>query len=139
MNFKLQEIDHIVLRSDDIEAMLAFYGDVLGASLERHLEAEGLYQLRAGRSLIDIVDTSRPLGQAGGAAPDGHAPNVDHFCLTIHPWHEVQLRAHLEQHGVSPSPVARRYGAQGYGPSLYIQDPSGNTIELKASAADSPG
>jgi len=27
--------------------------------------------------------------------------------------------------------VARRYGAEGQGPSIYIQDPDGNTVELK--------
>jgi glyoxylase I family protein len=128
---ELQGIDHIVLRSDDVPAMLRFYQQVLGATLERSLEDLGLHQLRAGSSLIDIVDCAKELGAKGGAAPEGKAANMDHFCLTLNTWDERILRDWLQQHGVASSDVARRYGAQGFGPSLYIQDPQGNTIELK--------
>jgi len=34
-------------------------------------------------------------------------------------------------HGVEPGEVRRRYGAEGYGSSLYIIDPDGNVVELK--------
>jgi hypothetical protein len=27
--------------------------------------------------------------------------------------------------------VQRRYGAEGYGSSIYVTDPDGNTVELK--------
>ena len=30
-----------------------------------------------------------------------------------------------------PGEVRRRYGAEGYGSSIYITDPDGNTVELK--------
>lgn len=129
--FELLGIDHVVLRSARVDAMLAFYQTVLGATLERELEAKGLYQLRAGRSLIDIVDINKPLGQAGGDAPNGDAPNMDHFCLRIEPWHEQQLLDHLQAHGIAVSPIATRYGADGFGSSVYITDPEGNTVELK--------
>lgn len=132
--FDLVALDHVVLRTAHIDKMLAFYSDVLGASLERQLEDLGLYQLRAGSSIIDLVDTAAPLGQAGGEAPDGRAPNVDHICLTVTPWNESALRAHLAQVATTVSETAERYGAQGFGPSLYIEDPDGNTVELKAAA-----
>lgn len=132
--FSLTAIDHIVLRTIDIEPMMAFYTRVLGATLERKLEDLGLYQLRAGNSIIDLVDAVAPLGKAGGDIPDGRAPNVDHFCLRISPWDESALRSHLLEHGVTGSEIAERYGAEGFGPSLYIQDPEGNTVELKADA-----
>ena len=35
-------------------------------------------------------------------------------------------------HVAPASASADRYGAEGYGPSIYIRDPDGNTIELKA-------
>jgi catechol 2,3-dioxygenase-like lactoylglutathione lyase family enzyme len=35
------------------------------------------------------------------------------------------------EHGVEPGEVALRYGAEGNGPSLYVRDPDGNTVELK--------
>lgn len=129
--FNLIAIDHVVLRTANVEGMLAFYSEVLGATLERQLEDLGLYQLRAGSSIIDLVDTAAPLGQAGGEAPDGRAPNVDHICLTISPWDEAALRAHLARFAATASETAERYGAQGFGPSLYIVDPDGNTVELK--------
>ena len=41
------------------------------------------------------------------------------------------LSAHLRRHGVDPGEVRRRYGAEGYGSSIYVTDPDGNTVELK--------
>ena len=43
----------------------------------------------------------------------------------------MALAAHLRQHGVTVGEVRRRYGAEGYGSSLYITDPDGNVVELK--------
>ena len=56
---------------------------------------------------------------------------MDHFCLTIEPFDEAALRAHLADHGIAAGAVKKRYGAEGQGPSLYITDPDGNTVELK--------
>ena len=41
------------------------------------------------------------------------------------------MRAQLEAAGLAPGELAERYGAEGMGPSLYIRDPDGNTVELK--------
>jgi glyoxylase I family protein len=41
------------------------------------------------------------------------------------------ITAHLEKNGIAAGPVLRRYGAEGYGSSIYITDPDGNTVELK--------
>lgn len=131
MTFQLVGLDHVVFRVRDIERALAFYRDVLGCALERSLPDFGLYQLRAGRSLIDLVPVESELGRMGGAAPgeDGH--NVDHIALRIEPFDPAALRTHLEAHGIEMGEVARRYGAEGQGPSIYIEDPDGNTVELK--------
>ena len=134
MDFAVQGIDHIVLRSANVTTMLRFYREVLGATLERELPQQGLYQLRVGASLIDIVDTAAELGRRAGAAPNRKAPNMDHFCLLISPWRESSMHAWLRRHGVAFSSTEQRYGAQGFGSSLYIADPDGNTIELKAAA-----
>jgi catechol 2,3-dioxygenase-like lactoylglutathione lyase family enzyme len=128
--FAVRGIDHIVLRVRALAPALAFYRDVLGCPVEREQPELGLTQLRAGRSLIDLVTCDGPLGRAPpGAAP---GPNLDHFCLTLAPFDAAALSAWLSAHGVrSAAPVAR-YGAEGEGPSLYIEDPAGNRIELKA-------
>jgi len=129
--FKIRQIDHIVLRVRDVDAMLRFYTDVLGCTLERTQEDLGLYQLRAGQALIDLVTADGKLGRIAGAAPGPQGPNLDHFCLTVEPFDPEALSAWLASKGASPSEVARRYGAEGYGPSLYFSDPEGNLVELK--------
>ncbi len=129
--FELGGLDHVVLRVADPARSVRFYRDVLGCAVERELEALGLIQLRAGRSLIDLVGVETPLGRLGGAAPGPEARNVDHVALRIDPFDEAALRAHLEAHGVEPGEVGRRYGADGFGPSMYVRDPDGNVVELK--------
>ena len=126
-------IDHVVLRVANMERMLAFYSAVLGCRLERGPGDNGLAQLRAGDSLIDLVDIAGALG-GSGQAPDRDAPNVDHVCLQIRPWDESAILRHLATHGIQAGPAASRYGATGQGPSIYIEDPEGNTLELKGSA-----
>ena len=128
---QIRAIDHVVLRVIDLDAMIAFYTNVLGCTLERSEEALGLHQLRAGSSLIDLVSVDSPLGQAGGAAPGHEARNMDHLCLRIESFNEAALRVHLRNAGVEAGAVEQRYGAEGRGPSIYIFDPEGNTIELK--------
>ncbi len=93
-------IDHVVLRVNDLENMIIFYTEVLGCRLERRAGKVGLVQLRAGISLIDLVDVSGPLGRAAGKAPDPAAPNMDHFCLQVMPWNPDAILADLEAHGV---------------------------------------
>ena len=62
-------------------------------------------------------------------APDGR--NVDHFCVQLASFDEAALRDHLTAHGIAPGDVGTRYGALGSGPSMYVRDPDGNTVELK--------
>jgi hypothetical protein len=107
---------------------------VLGCTLEREQSELGLLQLRAGRSLIDIVSVEGPLGSKGGRAPGAEGRNVDHICIGIRPFDEAALRAHLTHHGVVIESEGSRYGAEGEGQSLYIRDPEGNTVEIKESA-----
>lgn len=129
--FEIKRIDHIVLRARDVPVMLAFYRDVLGCALEKVQEEYALWQLRAGDGLIDIVDVKGKIGRKGGAAPGKEGRNLDHFCLRIEPWDEDALTAHLRKHGIEPEKAERRYGAEGYGMSIYIEDPEGNVVELR--------
>ncbi len=135
-----REIDHLVLRTARPQAMIAFYSEVLGMSVERRLEDIGLIQLRAGRSLVDLIPVDSKLGRKGGAAPDLHARNLDHFCVRVDPFDEAAIRDRLKALDVEAGPTERLYGAEGTGPSIYIQDPDGNTVELKGPAdPPSPG
>ncbi len=123
MSFKIQQLDHVVVYVTDMDRAIRFYTDVLGCVTERQAESIGLMQLRAGASLIDLLPTE------SGAAIGGR--NMDHLAVRIEPFDEPSLRAHLTRHGIEAGDVVSRYGAEGSGPSLYIDDPDGNTIELK--------
>ncbi len=124
-------IDHVVLRVADLERALGFYEKALGCAVERRLDKLGLVQLRAGSALIDLVPLDSPLGRAGGGPPADDGRNVDHVALQIEVFDADVLRGHLQAHGIEPGDVATRYGARGEGPSMYVRDPDGNTIELK--------
>ena len=52
--FRYHGLDHVVLKVTAIEASLHFYRQVLGMQLERIIDDYGIYQLRCGRSLIDL-------------------------------------------------------------------------------------
>jgi catechol 2,3-dioxygenase-like lactoylglutathione lyase family enzyme len=128
---RIRDLDHLVLRVVDLDKMLHFYCGALGCTIERRRDAIGLVQLRAGRSLIDLVPVNGKLGSAGGAAPGIEGRNLDHFCVRVEPFDAVAIRCHLQSHGVVAGPVALRYGAEGEGPSIYVTDPEGNVVELK--------
>lgn len=121
-SLRVAGLDHVVLRVADIDRSIAFYGNVLGCAVERRLPEIGLVQLRAGAAMIDLVP-KQPEDDAGR--------NMDHFAVRIERMDVAALGAHLRRHGIDPGEVRRRYGAEGYGASIYIADPDGNTVELK--------
>ncbi|MGP3960985.1 VOC family protein [Nonomuraea sp. 3N208] len=118
----VKAFDHLVLNVRDVERALAFYSGTLG------LEEERVAEWRAGKApfpsvrvneatIIDLVDC--PRGES----------NVDHFCLVVDPvdWQQVIDSGVFT---VLEGPV-RRFGARGEAQSVYVQDPDGNTVELR--------
>jgi len=126
--FEFEGLDHVVLRVRNIELMLAFYAGVLGCAVEKVQERIGLYQLRAGDSLIDLLIADPPPSRNSG----GH--NLDHFCLRLKHFDAAAIHAYLADKNVKAGEAVSRYGAHGQGPSIYIEDPEGNVVELKAPA-----
>jgi glyoxylase I family protein len=136
---RVRLIDHIVLRTNQVDTMTRFYKEVLGCNVERTLPPEtGLTQLRAGESLIDIVDVNSDLGRAGGGPATTTENNLDHFCLQIEPISESELSEWLLSNGIETGDFETRYGAQGFGPSIYLSDPDGNTVELRSELETKP-
>jgi catechol 2,3-dioxygenase-like lactoylglutathione lyase family enzyme len=127
----IREIDHLVLRVVDVDAMLQFYCGVLGCTLEQRRDDIGLVQLRAGNSLLDLVPVAGKLGSAGGAAPGKEGRNLDHFCFRVEPFDAAAIARQLAAHGIEAGAPAARNGAEGIGPSIYVTDPEGNVVELK--------
>ena len=127
---RIAGLDHVVLRVGDLDRAIEFYKKVLGCRVERQLDQPKLVQLRAGASLIDLV----PAAVSPRAAEDASGRNMDHFAVRVDGFDAAALTAHLRRHGITVGEVRERYGAEGYGPSLYISDPDGNTVELKGEA-----
>ena len=134
--FAVQRLDHVVLRVRNLDIAEAFYRSVLGCQVARRRDDLGMRHLRAGASMIDLLAVDGKLGLRGGAAAGNTGRNLDHLCLRIEPFDEAAILAHLAAHGITPhAPVSNNYGAEGDGPSLYFNDPDGNTIELKGPPA----
>ena len=128
---RIREIDHVVLRVKDIEAMSRFYCDVLGATYVAYRPKFGMTHLRVGTSMIDLVAVDGPIGKSGGAAAGTEGRNMDHLCLRVEPFDQDAIIEHLKQHGAPVGKTTPRFGAEGNGVSIYLTDPEGNTVELK--------
>jgi catechol 2,3-dioxygenase-like lactoylglutathione lyase family enzyme len=126
-------IDHVVIRCRDLPRAVDFYCDGLGCAVAWRRPDLGLVHLRAGAALIDLVDIAGRLG-GGGEAPDQARANLDHFCLSVAPFEPDFLIARIVAAGGAAEAPQRRYGAEGYGMSLYCRDPEGNRIEIKGPA-----
>ena len=133
--FKLEGLDHVVLLVRDMAEAQHFYERVIGCTVDRALPQYGMVQLRAGSSLIDLVDIGSPEGEWARPENEG-GRNMDHVCIATGPCTEQAMRAHLAHHGIAIVEEGIRYGANGDGMSFYILDPSGNQIELKGPIAD---
>jgi catechol 2,3-dioxygenase-like lactoylglutathione lyase family enzyme len=131
---RVRDIDHVVLRVKDVERMIAFYAGVLGCAVQWRRDDLGLVHLQAGRAMIDLVPVDGKLGRQGGAAPGKEGRNMDHVCLRVEPFDQAAIVAHLEAHGVRIGEIRPRFGAEGEGVSIYLQDPEDNLVELKGPA-----
>lgn len=128
---RVRDIDHVVIRVRDVAAMTAFYCDVLGLAVAKRNLQIGIIHLRAGRSMIDLVPTSGKLDEIGPRADASPTRNMDHLCLRVEPFDPAAIAAALTAHGVRVDPAVMRFGAEGDGLSIYLEDPEGNVLELK--------
>ena len=133
--FRLEGLDHVVLLVRNMDEARHFYEQVLGCTVDRALPEYAMLQLRAGASLIDLVDIGSEQGEWARPEVEG-GRNMDHVCIATGPCDEQAMRAHLGRHGISIVEEGIRYGANGDGMSFYICDPSGNQIELKSPTVD---
>ena len=130
--FVVERLDHVVLRVRDLDIAEAFYREVLGCEVVRRRDDLGLRHLRAGASMIDLIAVEGTLGKRGGGAAGKEGRNLDHLCVRVAPFDEAAIVRHLTKHGVAAhGPATSNFGAEGDGLSLYLDDPNGNTIELK--------
>jgi len=121
MSFHVERIDHVVLRVRNLDGMVRFYEQALGFKVERTIDRLKLVQMRAGASMLDLIEHDRP--EDGG--------NMDHLAFRVEPFDRDAIAARLEPLGAAVGEAVQRYGAEGTGPSVYFHDPEGNQIELK--------
>lgn len=133
MSLNLLGLDHVVLRCDDLKKMADFYCNVIGCSIDRWRDELGLVHLRAGNTFIDLADTAKARARRGGDEPTQvAAPNMDHLCLNVADLDAPAIMAHLTAHGIKAADPVMRYGATGDRLSIYLTDPEGNAVELRA-------
>lgn len=122
-------IDHIVLEVTDPERSVEFYQDIVGLAPVR------LDQFRTGGvkfaslriedgSLIDLFPPSMWRGPV--------AQNPNHVCLSTTSDGLAALKARLAARSIPITRMADHgFGAQGFGRSVYFDDPDGITIEIR--------
>lgn len=119
----LTGIDHVVLVVGDVDRSIAWYTDRFGVGVERYdLWSAGespFVSLRVSESfVIDLLP-----GEVSGV-------NVDHVALvTDRPSFDrfaVDRRDEIE---MGPK---RLFGARGIGDGLYLRDPDGHRVEVRA-------
>jgi len=122
-------LDHIVLKSPDVERSLAFYCGVLG------LEGVRVNEWRVGENrfpsvriddntIIDILGSDDPFAESAGQ-------QLDHYCLVVEPGGLQELLEKVSAFGIEPGPFQLRWGARGRGESSYMTAPEGVTLELR--------
>ena len=126
---RITALDHIVLKSPDVEHSLAFYCGVLG------LEGVRVDEWRAGENrfpsirvtadtIIDIFATDDPFAESVGQ-------QLDHYCLVIEPGGLDEVLEQVVAFGLEPGPKMSRWGAHGRGESSYMASPEGVQLELR--------
>ena len=123
MLMRISGIDHVVIKVADLDRSIRFYCEILGCTLDWRRDEIGLAHLRVGASFIDLL--------ACATLPPDAIRNMDHLCLTVADFDAEKVRQHLQDHGVAIGPAAERYGASGWGLSVYATDPDGNGLELR--------
>ena len=126
MSFHVERIDHVVLRVRNLDGMVRFYENALGFRVERTIDRLKLVQMRAGASMLDLIEHDRPPG-----LPNDAGGNMDHLAFRVEPFDRDAIAARLLPLGAEVGEAVQRYGAEGTGPSVYFHDPEGNQIELK--------
>lgn len=125
--FEFVGIDHVALNVMNLDRMTSFYCGVLGCKEVLRQERVGLIHLRAGNTLIDLIDCSGPLGGELGLGTG----NLNHLCLRVVGFDAEATRNYLKALGAEVGELRERFGYDGNASTLYLTDPEGNGVELR--------
>lgn len=120
---KVIGLDHIVLRTPDVERALTFYTTTLG------LEPVKADEWRSGEAGFPSVrvNATTIIDLVAGTPAEGPG-NLHHFCLVVEP---LDWASEIAQGLTIDDGPDARSGAQGDGQSVYLRDPDGNIVELR--------
>jgi catechol 2,3-dioxygenase-like lactoylglutathione lyase family enzyme len=120
---KVVGFDHVVVNSTDIERSIRWYCEELGLEPVRVDEwRRGEVLFPSARVNAETIIDLFPAERSG--------ENVNHFCLVLEPTDLTALAARFPNARLAEG----LFGAQGFATSLYVQDPDGNTVELRSYA-----
>ncbi len=124
------QLDHVALEVRDLEATVAFYDKILNFPPVRLQEyRNGDAPFASGRvngtTLIDFFPRKMWNNRR-------RQDNPNHICLTLTQVAVTGLKRRLARNRI---PIVRRlpvsFGAQGWGNSIYFEDPDGVTVEVR--------
>ena len=119
-------MDHIVLRVSDVKRSLDWYANELGLEPVRVEEWQAeecpfpSVRISEG-TIIDLIE-----GEV-----DQMRRNLDHFCMVVSAESMDEVRT-SGRFRIVRDPDFELFGARGMADGLYIADPDGNEIELRA-------
>ncbi len=124
--FKILGMRSWNLNADDLDAMVTFYRDQLGAteSARQTIAGADVVRLRTGEQGIGLFDAAqRP------------RPGIPHHTFNCEgPANAEDLKKELASRGVEVESVRMERDGQAY--SVYVTDPSGNRVELSVKPSD---
>jgi predicted enzyme related to lactoylglutathione lyase len=118
--FKLTELRSWNLQADDLDAMVHFYRDGLGAdeAMRHTVGGVPVARMKVGASGLGLFDAS-----------ETRAPGVPHHTFNFEgPTDPQEMVRELAERGIKVENI-RTHG-EGPGYSVYVTDPSGNYLEL---------
>jgi len=127
---------HLAFPVHDLDAARRFYGETLGCP-EGRSSPEWIDFNFYGHQIVAHL-APEACGGAAVNAVDGHGVPVPHFgvVLTLAEWEALAERLVAAEVEMPMRPTIRFKGQPGEQATLFVRDPSGNALEMKAFASD---
>jgi extradiol dioxygenase family protein len=126
---------HLAFPVHDLAAARAFYGDLLGCREGRSSEAWIDFDF-FGHQIVAHLAPAKTADAAVNHV-DGHGVPVPHFgvVLTLADFDALARRLKAADVSFESEPYTRFAGQPGEQATMFLRDPSGNAIEMKAFAS----
>jgi extradiol dioxygenase family protein len=126
---------HLAFPVHDLDAARAFYGGLLGCPEGRSADAWIDFDF-FGHQIVAHLDPAKVAGAPISNPVDGHDVPVPHFgaVLPMADWQELADRLTAAATHFVIEPTVRFRGEPGEQATMFLLDPSGNALEIKAMA-----